>query len=64
VCLAHRDVLELVAYINTSGKPRLPSRREHSERHNNDVHRAGVYWLIGVIKFVGERLGCEGAGVF
>jgi hypothetical protein len=39
-----------VAYINTSGRP---SRRERSERRDSDVHGAGVYWPIGIIKFVG-----------
>jgi hypothetical protein len=52
-------VLELVAYINTSGRP---SRRERSERHNSDVHGAGVYWLIGVIKFVGGTIRLWGCG--
>jgi hypothetical protein len=49
-----------VAYINTSGRP---SRRERSERRDSDVHKAGVYWPMGVIKFAGGgRLGCGGAG--
>jgi hypothetical protein len=43
-------VLELVAYINTNGRS---TRRERSDRRNSDVHKAGVYWLIGIIKFAG-----------
>jgi hypothetical protein len=39
-----------MVYINISGRP---SRREHSERRNNEVHDVGVYWPMGVIKFVG-----------
>jgi hypothetical protein len=39
-----------VAYINTNGRP---SRQERSERRDSDVHGVGVYWPIGVIKFVG-----------
>jgi hypothetical protein len=39
-----------MAYINTSGRP---SRRECSERRDSDVHGAGVYWPIGITKFVG-----------
>jgi hypothetical protein len=31
-------LLELVAYINTSGGP---NRREHSEHRDSDVHEAG-----------------------
>jgi hypothetical protein len=53
-------MLELVAYINTSGRP---SRREHSERRDSDVHGAGVYWPIGVIKFARGTIrlwGCRG----
>jgi hypothetical protein len=38
--LQHAILLELVAYINTSGEP---SRRECSERHDSDVHGVGVY---------------------
>jgi hypothetical protein len=33
-------VLELVAYINTNGRP---SRRERSERRDSNVHGAGVF---------------------
>jgi hypothetical protein len=37
-----------------------PSRRECSERRDNDVHGAGVYWPIGVFRFAGGRLYCGG----
>jgi hypothetical protein len=43
-------LLELLAYINTS---RRPSRWECSECRDSDVHGVGVYWPMGVIKFVG-----------
>ena len=49
-----------MAYINTSGRP---SRWEHSESRDRDVHGAGVYWLMGVIKFAGGTIrlwGCRG----
>ena len=39
-----------------------PSKRERSERHDSDVHGAGIYWPIGVSKFVGGRLYCAGCG--
>jgi hypothetical protein len=39
-----------MAYVNISGRP---SRRERSECRDSDVHGAGVYWPMGVIKFVG-----------
>ena len=39
-----------------------PSRRERNERRDSDVHGAGVYWRIGVFKFVGGRLYCGDAG--
>ena len=41
-------LLELVAYINTGGRP---SRRERSKRRDSDVHGVGVNWLMGVIKW-------------
>ena len=40
------------------------SRRERSERCDSDVHRARVYWLIGVFKFAERRLYCGGAGAY
>jgi hypothetical protein len=52
-------LLELVAYINIS---RGSSRREHSKCCDSNVHGAGVYWPIGVIKFAGGRLGCGRMG--
>jgi hypothetical protein len=48
-----------VAYINTSGRP---SRRECSECCDSDVHGAGVYWPIGVIKFAGGTTRLWGCG--
>jgi hypothetical protein len=55
-------MLELVAYINTNGRP---SRRELSERRDSDVHGVGVYWPICIIKFAGGTIrlwGCGGNG--
>jgi hypothetical protein len=52
-------MLELMAYINTSGRP---SRRECSECCDSDIHGAGIYWLIGVIKFTGGTIRLWGCG--
>jgi hypothetical protein len=54
-----KEMLELVAYINISGKLNRP---EHSECRNSDVYGAGVYWPMDVIKLRGERLECGGVG--
>ena len=52
-------LLELMAYINTSGRT---SRWARSERRDIDVHRAGVYWSMGVIKFAGGTIRLWGCG--
>jgi hypothetical protein len=46
-------LLELVAYINISGRP---SRRKRSERRDSDVHGRGV------IKFAGGMIKLWGCG--